>query len=96
VHFLTEGEGSSFVNLAGAAVLSGRSEAHDLLAFLLSPASQAYFAEQTFEYPVLPGVPAAAELLDHEGLRTPEIDFAEVAAVLEETLQAIRRSHLLR
>ncbi|HUF79425.1 MAG TPA: iron ABC transporter substrate-binding protein, partial [Thermoanaerobaculia bacterium] len=94
-HFLPEGEASSFVNLAGVGTLSGRAEAVELVRFLLSEEAQSYFARETFEYPVVPAVEAAGELAPLADLRTPEVDFGEVAAVLEPTLEQIRRSGLL-
>jgi iron(III) transport system substrate-binding protein len=94
--FMPEGEASSFINVAGVGLLSDRPAALQLVSHLLSPDSQLYFAEETFEYPVLPEVAASPGLPPIEELRTPDVDFGEVAAVLEETLMAIRVSGLLR
>ncbi len=94
-YFLPEGDASSFVNLAGAGVTSDRPEAVELVRFLLSDESQRYFAEETFEYPVVAGIEPAGELTPLDELRTPEVDFAEVADALEPTLEQIRRSGLM-
>ncbi len=88
--------GSSFVNLAGAAVLSSRELAVELVEFLLSEEAQAYFAETTFEYPLVAGVPAAAGLPPLDQLASPEVDLAEVARVLPDTLSLISESGLIR
>ena len=92
---MPEGEASSFVNLAGAGLLSDDAAARELLDFLLSAEAQEYFARQTYEYPLVPAVSPAAGLPPLAELRTPDVDFGEVAAVLEETLAAIRDSGLL-
>lgn len=88
--------GSSFVNLAGAAVLSSREAAVQLVEFLLSEEAQSYFAETTFEYPLVAGVSAAAGLVPLDQLATPEVDPTELARVLPETLKLISESGLIR
>jgi iron(III) transport system substrate-binding protein len=93
--FMPQGETSSFVNLAGVGLLRDTPEARRLIEYLLSAEAQRYFAEETFEYPVVPGVEVAAELLPLDQVRTPDVDFAEVSAGFEETLAAIRSSGLL-
>lgn len=93
--FMPMGEASSFINLAGVGVLSEQPEALELARYLLSADAQHYFASETFEYPLLPGVEPAAALPPLAKVRTPDVDFAEAAAVFEETLAAIRRSGLL-
>jgi iron(III) transport system substrate-binding protein len=95
-HFMPGGDASAFVNLAGAGVLSGNPAAARLIAFLLSDEAQRYFAEETYEFPLVAGVPAAADLPPLDSLATPEIDFSAVSAVLEETLTAINQSGLLQ
>lgn len=93
--FQTEGPASGFVNVAGVGVLSERPEAVALVNFLLGDEAQRYFAEQTFEYPLVDGVERAGQLIPLDELSTPDIDFAEVSAVYESTLEAIRESGLL-
>lgn len=90
------GGAASFINVAGAGVLDGRPEAVELVRFLLSDEVQGYFASETFEYPLVPGVAPPAGLPPLDALPTPEIDFAAVAAVLEETLTAIDASGLVQ
>ncbi len=94
--FMPRGEVSSFVNLAGVAVVSPSPAATALVGELLSEASQAYFAEETFEYPLVAGVPAAASLPPLAELRARPVPFERVAGVLDETLAAIDASGLLR
>jgi iron(III) transport system substrate-binding protein len=94
--FMTEGDASSFINIAGIAALSENPLAQRLIEFLLSEPSQRYFAEETFEYPLVPGVPPSAALMPLSEVRSPEIDFGEVSAVLAETLNEISRSGLVQ
>lgn len=90
-----EGEASSFANVAGAGLLGRRVEAARLVEYLLSDEAQQYFARETFEYPLVPGVAADPALQPLAGIRTPEVDFGRVAKELHETLTAIRKSGLL-
>ena len=94
--FQPGGGAASFVNVAGAGVLGDRAEAVELVRWLLSGEAQRYFADETFEYPLVPGVAAAADLPPLDGLVTPDLDFGAVSAVLEETLAAIDASGLAR
>jgi len=98
--FQPGGGASSFINVAGAGVLAAptdddAAEAVELVRWLLSGEAQRYFADQTFEYPLVPGVPAAADLVPLDELATPDVDFAAVSAVLDETLAAIDASGLV-
>jgi iron(III) transport system substrate-binding protein len=90
--YMPEGVGSRFVNLAGAGVLSGNPGAVELIEFLLGSEAQLYYAEQTFEYPLV-GFDAVGEAAD--GLLGEQVDFGSISAVLEATLVAIQDSGLL-
>lgn len=93
-HFQSGGGASSFVNVAGVGVLRESPAAIELVRFLVSDEAQRYFAEETFEYPLVPGVEPPVELEPLESLEPAAVDYAEVAAVLEETLELIRASGL--
>lgn len=95
-HFMTDGDASGFVNVAGAGPLSHDPAAGRLIAFLLSDEAQRYFAEETFEYPLAGGALAAVELRPLAELSTPEVDFSVVSAAFEPTLTAIGRSGLIQ
>ncbi|HEX7706730.1 MAG TPA: extracellular solute-binding protein [Thermoanaerobaculia bacterium] len=94
--FMPEGSASSFVNVAGIALIDDDPDALRLIEFLLSDEAQQYFATETFEYPLVAGVAAPVALQPLEELRTPEIDFARVSAVLPETLGLINERGLSR
>lgn len=93
--FLPEGRASNFLNLAGAGVLREEPAAFSLLEFLLSSQGQEYFARETYEYPLVPGIPAAVDLVPLAELPVPEVDFERVAEVLDETLRILQRSDLV-
>lgn len=95
-YFQPGGGASSFVNVAGAGVLSDRPEALELVRFLLADEAQRYFAEETYEYPLAGTVEPAADLPPLAGLATPDVDFSQAAAALPETLTAIDESGLVQ
>ena len=93
--YMPEGDASGFVNLAGAGVLEDSPGAISLLEHMLSIEGQRYFAEETFEYPLVPGVSAAVDLPSLAQLRTPALDFSAVSEALEATIVLIRESGLI-
>jgi iron(III) transport system substrate-binding protein len=96
-NFFPPGGGASgFVNVAGAGVLSERPEAEAFVAFLLSERAQRYFAEETYEYPLVAEVEPSVDLPALAEVSTPEVDFGDVSAVFEETLSAIAASGLVQ
>jgi iron(III) transport system substrate-binding protein len=94
--FMSAGDASGFVNMAGAGALNDRPETLDLLRFLLSDEAQRYFADETYEYPLVPGVEPAVDLPPLDTLLTPDVDYASVADSLEPTLLLIDQSGLTR
>ncbi|HEX6176825.1 MAG TPA: extracellular solute-binding protein, partial [Thermoanaerobaculia bacterium] len=95
--FMPKGDASSFVNVAGVALLDDQDgDAMTFVRFLLDDEAQTYFANRTFEYPLVQGVQAAVALQPLDQLRTPDIDFARVSEVLPETLAKINESGLAR
>lgn len=94
--FMPKGDASSLVNVAGVALLSDDPDAVELVKFLVSDEAQRYFAEKTFEYPLVATVQPVTALQPLDQLRTPDIDFARVSEVLPETLSRINASGLSR
>ncbi|UTT63583.1 iron ABC transporter substrate-binding protein [Microcella humidisoli] len=79
--FLEAGDAGSIVNVTGAGILNGAATDADALEFvryLVSLEAQTYFVEQTFEYPLLPGVDAPAGLPSLESLINPELDLSDL------------------
>ena len=81
IKFLTSGDAGSIVNVSGAGILNGSATDGDALEFvryLVSEAAQTYFVEQTFEYPLLPGVAAPEGLPSLDSLVNPELDLSDL------------------
>lgn len=58
-YFLADGGPGSLLLVSGAGILktsANAANAHRFIAYLLSPEIQQYFAEQTYEYPVVAGI----------------------------------------
>ena len=93
--FMPGGDVSSFVNVAGVGLLSDEPAGVRLIEYLLGEEAQRYFAEETFEYPLVAGMPAAVDLPPLEELPLARVDFGTLSENLEPTLQEIERSGLL-
>jgi iron(III) transport system substrate-binding protein len=94
-YFVPAGGAATFMNVAGAGVLSDKPEARRFVEYLLADGAQLYFAGETREYALVENVPAGPDLPPLKALNLPDIDWGAVAAVLPQTLEAIRRSGLL-
>jgi len=91
-HFLEAGDPGSLVNVAGAGVLkdAGNPEgAARLIDFLLSARGQRFFADKTFEYPLLPGADPPAGLRPLEGVQGPKVALGELGGKLRSTLELL-------
>lgn len=95
-NYFMPGAGSSFINAAGVGVVSDKPEARELVAYLLSDRAQRYFTDETFEYALTDSVLQSVDLPPLGEVGSPDLDFADVSAALEETLLAIDRSGLIR
>ena len=82
LHFFEPGDPGALVNSAGVAMLRRTdqpAEARRLVEFLLSKKAQDYFADETYEYPLVKGVPADASLPALSELRPPSVDLADLS-----------------
>lgn len=81
-HYLDPADPGALVNIAGAGILSSgahQPEAQAFIEYLLSEDGQAYFAEQTSEYPVVSDAPSPADLPPLAELGSPTIDLTALA-----------------
>jgi iron(III) transport system substrate-binding protein len=90
-HFLSGDDPGALVNVAGAGVLEASDNKDNALAFLeflLDAEAQAYFASETFEYPLVEGAapPVGAPPLSE--LATPDIDLSDLSD-LQGTLELL-------
>lgn len=67
--------------------------ATELIEFLLSEESQEFFATETFEYPLVDGVEASAELEPLDQVQAPDVDIRDLGD-LTETVELISESGL--
>ncbi|MDP3767184.1 MAG: iron ABC transporter substrate-binding protein [Dehalococcoidia bacterium] len=96
-YYLPGGDPGALVNVAGAAVLDTADSSEDaerFIDYLLSPAAQQYFADETFEYPLIEGVETDPELKPLSELEPPNIDLSDLSD-LEGTLDLLRETGVL-
>ena len=96
--YLEGGDPGGLVNVAGVGILSSssrKSAATQFVEFLLSPEAQQYFADTTFEFPLVAGITAsAADLPTLASLDAPELDLSDLAS-LEQTQELLQKVGLL-
>jgi iron(III) transport system substrate-binding protein len=91
-YYTAPGDVGTLINVAGAGILEAgdhRDEAAELIEFLLSDEAQRYFADETFEYPVVASVPANADVPSIEDLQPLQLDLGRLED-LEATLALMR------
>ncbi|MDX1690401.1 MAG: iron ABC transporter substrate-binding protein [Acidimicrobiia bacterium] len=96
-HFLAGGPGA-LVMPAGVGILATtdqEADAQRFVEFLLSQEAQQYFSDETFEYPLLPGVAADPALPPIETLAQPDIDLSALAGALDRATDLIAEAGLL-
>jgi len=96
-YFLTDGDPGALVNVAGVGALTTSDDAeaaHRLIEFLLSEEAQAYFADETKEYPLVDGVEAEADLPPLSEIGTPDIDLSDLSD-LDGTLELLQEAGIL-
>jgi len=88
----------SLVMPAGAGILKSsgaRDAAQDFIEFMLGVEAQTFFAEKTFEYPLVPGVPANELLPPIDTIPTPDIDLSDLATVLDLATDLVAEAGLI-
>ena len=96
-HFFPGGDPGALINAAGAAVLTSSKNPAGALAFidfLLADDSQAYFADETYEYPLVSGIPADDRLTPLADIDSPDIDLSDLAD-LEGTIELMQAVGIL-
>lgn len=71
----------NLINVAGVGILASSDSkplAQQFIAYLLSRSAQTYFAEQTFEYPLLIGMEADPRLKPLAEIETPVLDLSDL------------------
>lgn len=96
-HFFAPGDPGNLVNVAGVGILRTAKHAEQALRFanyLLGRDGQEYFAERTFEYPLIEGVKPRADLVPLDEIQGPEIDLSDLAD-LQGTLQLLTEAGVI-
>ncbi len=91
-YYLKNGDPGALVNVAGTGILSTakhKPAAEQFVQFLLSDVAQRYFAEQTYEYPVVPSIPLDPELPALDEIQSPQLDLSKIND-LKGTLQLLQ------
>ncbi len=81
-HFFPGSDPGALINVAGAAILTTSKNpeaAQEFVDYLLANESQAYFAEETYEYPLVAGVAADERLTPLDQIESPDIDLSDLA-----------------
>lgn len=97
LHFFPGGDAGSLINVAGAGVVSSSDQpglAQRLILYLLSRQAQAYFAGETYEYPLIAGVAIHPDLRPLDQIEAPEIDLSRLED-LQTTLDLLRETGAL-
>ena len=97
LHFFPGGDVGSLINIAGAAILNTSDQAEsalELVNYLLSDAAQEYFAQATYEYPLVDSVDPSVDLPALADIEAPAIDLSELED-LQATLEMIEESGAL-
>jgi iron(III) transport system substrate-binding protein len=94
-HGFADGDVGALVIPSTASVLEGTDKADEagrFVDFLLTAEAQRYFSDQTFEYPLVAGIPAAEGLPPLTSLHSPDYDVDALGGGLERTVELIRSS----
>lgn len=97
-HFLSGGDVGALVNVAGAGILESsdhKEDAQSLVEYLLSTIGQEYFANKTYEYPLIAGIPATDGLPPLDSLEPPEVDLSNLDD-LAGTISLLQETGLLQ
>lgn len=89
--FFSDGDPGALINVAGVGIVDSSDRQDEALRFvewLLSDTAQQYFAEETYEIPVVEGISPAAELPDLDALTLPDLDLDRLED-LEGTLELL-------
>jgi iron(III) transport system substrate-binding protein len=97
LHFFPDGDIGALVNVSGVGLLRKAGtdpDARALVDYLLGTEGQTHFASQTYEYPVIAGVPLTEGLQPLSSLRVPAIDLNDLDT-LQATIQLIKDAGLV-
>ena len=97
-HFFTGGDPGALVNAAGVGVLASTEApeaAQEFVDYLTGEEGQAYFSEDTYEYPVTPDLEPSVELVPLDEIDSPDVDLSNLGATIEPALELLAEVGLL-
>lgn len=95
--FAAAGDPGGLVNVAGIGIVSAsknKAAAEALVKYMLSEEGQRYFADSTFEYPLVAGIAPASDLPELSTLNPPAIDLSDLKSI-EKTQELLASVGLL-
>ena len=98
-HYFPDGDLGSTLLVTAASVVEGTDsddEAHQLIEFLLGDEAQAFFSEETFEFPLVAGATVNPALPPFDEISKTRVDLDELGGGLERTTEMIDESGLNR
>lgn len=81
LHYFPGGDAGALVNVAGAAVINTSDHkglSQRLILYLLGKGAQQYFAEQTYEYPLIAGAAPSVDVKPLAEIETPALDLSNL------------------
>lgn len=97
-HFFDPGDVGGLVMPAGVGIVESSDRpdaARRFVEFLLGETSQRYFATETFEYPLVPGISPADGLPPIDSVIGPDIDLSDLSDALDRATDLVTRAGLL-
>ncbi len=97
-YYIPAGDVGSLVMPAGVGIMSVTDKpepAQQFVDYLLSESAQAFFATDTFEYPLIDGVPQPDGAPPLSEINSPDIDLSELASVLDLATRLVAEAGLV-
>jgi iron(III) transport system substrate-binding protein len=97
-HFIPAGDVGSLVMPAGVGIMANTDSpeaAQEFVDFLLADDPQTFFATETFEFPLIDGVPQPDGVPPLSEIAAPDIDLSELAGVLELATRLVAEAGLV-
>jgi iron(III) transport system substrate-binding protein len=97
-HFIPAGDVGSLVMPAGVGIMANTDSpeaAQEFVDFLLAEDAQTFFATETFEFPLIDGVPQPDGVPPLSEIAAPDIDLSELAGVLEMATRLVAEAGLV-
>ena len=97
-YFIPAGDVGSLVMPAGVGVMANTDNpaaAQEFVDFLLADEAQTYFATETFEFPLIDGIPQPDGVPPLSEIDAPDIDLSNLAGVLDQATRLVAEAGLV-